>query len=97
MTFPASGTHLAAGRRLELETLHGTAVRLGRQGGIPTPLNFTISAALQPNLAGLPALRPAPVRRDDCPTAQFSGGCARGRGLPPGAPLLLTSRMAAQR
>jgi 2-dehydropantoate 2-reductase len=31
---------LLAGRRLELEALNGTVVRLGRQMGISTPLNF---------------------------------------------------------
>ncbi len=39
---------LAAGRRLELSTLNGTVVRLGREKGIPTPLNGVIYAALRP-------------------------------------------------
>lgn len=39
---------LAAGRRMELEALNGTAVRLGRERWIPTPLNFAIYAALKP-------------------------------------------------
>ncbi|HEY7677423.1 MAG TPA: 2-dehydropantoate 2-reductase [Candidatus Methylomirabilis sp.] len=39
---------LVAGRRMELEFLHGTAVRLGRQLGIPTPLCFAVYAALKP-------------------------------------------------
>jgi 2-dehydropantoate 2-reductase len=46
---------LAAGRPLELETLNGTVVRLGRERGIPTPLNFAIYAALKPYTDGSPA------------------------------------------
>lgn len=40
---------LAAGRRLELEFIHGTAVRLGQRLGIPTPLCFAVYAALKPH------------------------------------------------
>jgi 2-dehydropantoate 2-reductase len=40
---------LVAGRRMELEFIHGTAVRLGRQLGIPTPLCFAVYAALKPH------------------------------------------------
>lgn len=47
---------LAAGRRLELEVLNGTAVRLGREHGIPTPLNFAIYAALKPYADGAPTI-----------------------------------------
>jgi 2-dehydropantoate 2-reductase len=43
-----------AGRRLGLEALNGTVVRLGRQLGIPTPLNFAIYAALKPYVEGTP-------------------------------------------
>jgi 2-dehydropantoate 2-reductase len=43
---------LAAGRRLELEALNGTAVRLGREHGVPTPLNAVIYAALKPYVEG---------------------------------------------
>ena len=39
---------LASGRRLELESLNGTVVRLGRAKGVPIPLNFAIYAALKP-------------------------------------------------
>ena len=46
---------LAAGRRLELEVLNGTVVRLGSEHGIPTPINFAIYAALKPYLDGTPA------------------------------------------
>ena len=47
---------LAAGKRLELETLNGTVVRLGQEHGIPTPLNFAVYAALQPYANGAPVL-----------------------------------------
>lgn len=47
---------LAAGRRMELEALNGTAVRLGHERGIPTPLNFAIYAALKPFADGAPTL-----------------------------------------
>jgi 2-dehydropantoate 2-reductase len=46
---------LAAGRRLELEVLNGTVVRLGSENGIPTPMNFAIYAALKPYLNGEPS------------------------------------------
>jgi len=47
---------LQAGRRLELEFLNGTTVRLGRQLGVPTPLNSVIYAALKPYVDGPPEL-----------------------------------------
>lgn len=43
---------LAAGRRLELEALHGHAVRLGEHHGIPTPATRAVHAALLPHVAG---------------------------------------------
>lgn len=43
---------LAQGRRLELETLHGYAVRLGERLGVALPTVFTIYAALKPHVAG---------------------------------------------
>lgn len=46
---------LAAGRPLELETLNGTVVRLGRRHDIATPMNFAIYAALRPYADGPPA------------------------------------------
>ena len=46
---------LAAGRRLEIETLNGTVVRLGRERGVPTPANFAVYAALKPYADGTPA------------------------------------------
>jgi 2-dehydropantoate 2-reductase len=45
---------LAAGRRLEVQALNGTVVRLGHELGIDTPLNFVIAAALQLFVAGTP-------------------------------------------
>jgi 2-dehydropantoate 2-reductase len=45
---------LAAGRRLEIETLNGTVVRLGRERGVPTPANFAVYAALKPYANGTP-------------------------------------------
>jgi 2-dehydropantoate 2-reductase len=54
--FASSLQHdLAGGRRLELEALHGHAVRLGEQSGIPTPTLFAVYAALLPYLNGPPA------------------------------------------
>jgi 2-dehydropantoate 2-reductase len=43
---------LLAGRRLELEYLNGAAVRLGRELGVETPINFVIYAALKPYVMG---------------------------------------------
>ena len=45
---------LAQGRRLELEALHGHAVRLGERYGIPTPMLFAVYAALKPSADGPP-------------------------------------------
>ena len=47
---------LAGGRRLELESLNGKVVILGRDHGVETPLNFALYAALRPYLDGAPAL-----------------------------------------
>jgi 2-dehydropantoate 2-reductase len=47
---------LAAGRRLELDVLNGTVVRLGNEHGILTPINFAIYASLKPYLNGKPSL-----------------------------------------
>jgi 2-dehydropantoate 2-reductase len=46
---------LAAGRRLELNVINGTIVRLGSEHGIPTPINSAIYAALKPYLNGQPS------------------------------------------
>ena len=46
---------LAAGRRMELDILNGTVVRMGDEHGISTPDNFAIYAALRPYLNGTPS------------------------------------------
>ncbi len=46
---------LMAGRRLEVEELNGTVVRLGTEHGVATSLNFAIHAALKPYADGAPA------------------------------------------
>jgi len=43
---------LTHGKRLELEALHGHAVRLGARLGVPTPTVFAVYAALKPHLEG---------------------------------------------
>jgi 2-dehydropantoate 2-reductase len=43
---------LLQGRRLELEALHGHAVRLGARLGVPTPMVSAVYAALKPHAAG---------------------------------------------
>jgi 2-dehydropantoate 2-reductase len=43
---------LVHGRRLELEALHGHAVRLGERLGVATPSVFAVYAALKPHAAG---------------------------------------------
>jgi 2-dehydropantoate 2-reductase len=45
---------LTRGRRLELEALHGHAVRLGQTLGVPTPMVFAVYAALKPHADGGP-------------------------------------------
>jgi 2-dehydropantoate 2-reductase len=45
---------LSQGKRLELEALHGHAVRLGERFGVPTPMVFAVYAALKPHAAGRP-------------------------------------------
>ncbi|HEV2438898.1 MAG TPA: 2-dehydropantoate 2-reductase [bacterium] len=45
---------LLEGRRLELETLNGTVVRLGRVREVAVPVNWTIYAALRPFADGAP-------------------------------------------
>jgi 2-dehydropantoate 2-reductase len=46
---------LAQGKRLELEALHGHAVRLGERHRLPTPTLFAVYAALKPHANGAPA------------------------------------------
>jgi 2-dehydropantoate 2-reductase len=49
---------LLAGRRLEVETLNGTVVRLGRERKVPTPMNRAIYASLLPLANGpTPSMR----------------------------------------
>jgi 2-dehydropantoate 2-reductase len=43
---------LVHGKRLELEALHGHAVRLGERLGVPTPTVFAVYAALTPFAEG---------------------------------------------
>ncbi len=48
-------TDLIDGKHMELEALNGTVVRLGREHGVDTPLNFAVYAALKPYVDGPPA------------------------------------------
>ena len=43
---------IVAGRPLELESLNGAVVRVGRSVGAPTPINDVIYAALKPHVKG---------------------------------------------
>jgi 2-dehydropantoate 2-reductase len=47
---------LSHGKRLELEALHGHAVRLAERHGLPSPMLFAVYAALKPYLDGPPNL-----------------------------------------
>lgn len=51
-TYSSLHHDLVSGRRLELEALHGHAVRLGERLGVPTPMTFAVYAALQPHSRG---------------------------------------------
>ena len=57
---------LEAGRRLELESLAGTAVRLGKELGVPTPLNEVVYAALKPYVNGHPSFQKKYKNRRSC-------------------------------
>jgi 2-dehydropantoate 2-reductase len=46
---------LAQGKRLELDAMHGYAVKLGTRHAIPTPAMFLIYAALKPYIDGRPS------------------------------------------
>jgi 2-dehydropantoate 2-reductase len=50
--FSSLHTDLAQGRRLELEALHGHAMRLGERLGVATPMLFAVYAALRPHADG---------------------------------------------
>jgi len=54
---------LAAGRRLELEALHGYAVILGQRLGVATPTLFAVYAALKPHAEGGSPAGTTPARR----------------------------------
>jgi 2-dehydropantoate 2-reductase len=57
-TYSSLHYDLIHGKRLELESLHGHAVRLGERYGLPMPAVFAVYAALKPYLNGTPeALR----------------------------------------
>jgi 2-dehydropantoate 2-reductase len=43
---------LIHGRRIEVESLQGHAVRLGERHGIPTPMLFAVYALLRPHRDG---------------------------------------------
>ena len=61
---------LTQGKRLELEALHGHAVRLGERLGVPTPSVFAVYAAL----------KPVAVRGEPRPGGEPSGEMAREQG-----------------
>jgi 2-dehydropantoate 2-reductase len=46
---------LQSGRRLEVNSLAGAVVRMGREANIPTPLNFAVLAILAPHRTSTPA------------------------------------------
>ena len=50
--FSSLHTDLTQGRRLELEALHGHALRLGQRLGVSTPMLFAVYAALRPHADG---------------------------------------------
>jgi ketopantoate reductase len=47
---------LVQGKRLELDAMHGYAVKLGKRHGIPTPAMFLVYAALKPYIGGSPSV-----------------------------------------
>jgi 2-dehydropantoate 2-reductase len=51
----STAVDLLAGRRLETEALNGTVARLGKERGVPTPLNFAMYACLEPFINGTPS------------------------------------------
>jgi 2-dehydropantoate 2-reductase len=52
---PSMQVDLMAGRRLELDAMIGTIVRLAREKRVETPINSTIYRALLPHLNGTPS------------------------------------------
>jgi 2-dehydropantoate 2-reductase len=53
---PSMYFDLVQGRPLELDALNGAVVRMGRELGVPTPLNFAVYAALSAYAEGPPTL-----------------------------------------
>jgi 2-dehydropantoate 2-reductase len=51
-TYSSLHHDLVAGKRLELDALHGHAVRLGERLGVPVPTIFAVYAALKPYVDG---------------------------------------------
>ncbi|MFC1526423.1 ketopantoate reductase family protein [Candidatus Latescibacterota bacterium] len=51
-------TDVERGLPLELESLTGTVVRLGRELGVLTPMNAAVYAGLKPHVRGAPSPRP---------------------------------------
>jgi len=51
-TYSSLHHDLVTGKRLELEALHGHAVRLGERLGVPVPTIFAVYAALKPHVNG---------------------------------------------
>ncbi len=49
---PSMLIDLEQGNRLEVESIQGSVVRLGKRLGVPTPVNRVIYAALKPHAAG---------------------------------------------
>ena len=47
---------LVAGKRLELDAINGVLVRMGKEHGVPTPLNFALYALLKPYADGAPTV-----------------------------------------
>ena len=87
---PSMLKDLEAGRRLELEDWAGTAVRLGRELGIPTPVNSAVYGLLKPYIGGRWPTKIATVDRQrkwDCdnptPGLLGSGLTLNGTGAMP--------------
>lgn len=57
---PSMLVDLTLGRRLELEAMIGAVVRLGKELGVETPINYTIYRALKPYENGSPPIPVAP-------------------------------------
>jgi 2-dehydropantoate 2-reductase len=60
-TRPSMLEDLQVGRRLELETITGAALRMGREHGVSMPANSAIYAALKPYVDGPPTIPVPPT------------------------------------